>query len=93
MRTCLLIAAVFATGALLGHGPAHAYGEGPWCAVESLGSDSMTERCTFADFETCRREVVAGNRGYCNSNPRWAARVVPASPRRKIARRHHGRAQ
>jgi hypothetical protein len=22
-------------------------------------------------FEMCRQEVIAGNRGFCNPNPRW----------------------
>jgi len=31
----------------------------------------MYENCTLPTFEMCVQEVIAGNRGFCNPNPRW----------------------
>jgi hypothetical protein len=71
MQKFLLILTALAAATLLGNPPAQAYEEGPWCAVVSVGEGSVAERCHFRDFETCRLEVVSGNRGFCNHNPRW----------------------
>jgi hypothetical protein len=56
--------------------------------VESLGRGSLTERCVFWDFESCRREVVAGNRGYCNQNQRLAFYGPAPGQTRKVRRKH-----
>lgn len=45
--------------------------EAPWCAFISLGPGSVYEDCQYATFEACRPNVLAGNRGFCNMNPRW----------------------
>jgi hypothetical protein len=50
---------------------AQAY-EGPWCAVVSYGNGSSYEDCQYASLDACRPHVLAGNRGFCNPNPRWA---------------------
>jgi hypothetical protein len=70
--------------ALIGIGPSRAYDEGPWCAVVSVGKGSAVERCHFRDLESCRLEVVSGNRGFCNHNPRWIG--DPFSPAAKKRR-------
>jgi hypothetical protein len=31
----------------------------------------MHENCSVRSFEMCVQEVIAGNRGFCNPNPRW----------------------
>jgi hypothetical protein len=31
----------------------------------------MHENCSMRSLEMCRQEVIAGNRGFCNPNPRW----------------------
>jgi len=56
---------------LLWSHPAAAYGEAPWCAVYSVGAGSSQERCEYRNFESCRRAITGGNRGFCNHNPRW----------------------
>jgi hypothetical protein len=72
MRAFLLIAA--STVLLLGgvrDSDAY-YGYGPWCAVQSIGHGTVTENCSMQSFEQCRLEVIAGNRGFCQPNPRRA---------------------
>jgi len=58
--------------------------EGPWCAVISLGPGSIYEDCQYRTFEQCRPNVLAGNRGFCNINPRW----VGPPPAKSRHRRH-----
>jgi hypothetical protein len=70
MRVFLVMAAA-AAGMFLGSGASHALYEGPWCAIQSGGADTVIENCRMRSFEECRREVIAGNRGYCRENPRW----------------------
>jgi len=73
---------------LLGCGSARAdpLVEGPWCAVY-YGRGSGVPRCDFQTLEQCRSEVIAGNRGLCNINPRWSP--PPQLPRRRHAAKHH----
>jgi hypothetical protein len=52
----------------------------PWCAVISLGRDSVYWDCQYSSFEQCRPNVLAGNRGFCNHNPYYA--YQPAERRR-----------
>jgi hypothetical protein len=59
-------------------------GEAPWCAVISLGPGSVYEDCQYRTFEQCRPVVLAGNRGFCNINPRW----VGPPPAKSRHRRH-----
>jgi hypothetical protein len=67
--------------------PADPYQQGPWCAVESLGFGTATENCSMRDFEQCRMETIAGNRGYCIPNPRWAGPLALEAPRHAHKRR------
>lgn len=62
--------------------PAVAY-EGPWCAVRDVGSGSAYEDCQYATFEACRPHVLAGNRGFCNQNPRWVGPPAGTKTRSK----------
>ena len=45
--------------------------EGPWCAVISLGAGNVYQDCRYRTVEECQPNVLAGNRGFCNYNPRW----------------------
>jgi hypothetical protein len=86
--TLILIAAAAAT--LFAPGASLAY-EGPWCAVQSAGTDSVIENCRMRTFEECRMETIAGNRGFCKPNAHWqGARAVavehPRRPRKRQAR-------
>ena len=92
MRKILLVLSISAAVAVLDSRPGLAYPEGPWCAVFSLGNSVAAERCSFTNFEACRMEIVAGNRGFCRQNSRWPGYYTTygeAKPRkaRKRARR------
>jgi hypothetical protein len=80
-RTLILAAA--AALPLILAGPAHAQNRGgAWCAGQTIGGDSWYETCRFSSLRSCRREVLAGNRGVCFQNPYRSARSM----------RHHRRA-
>ena len=51
----------------------------PWCAVISLGPGSVYWDCQYSSFEQCVPNVLAGNRGFCNHNPRLFRQCVSAS--------------
>jgi len=62
--------------------------EGPWCAFIEMGEDVIYEDCQYQTFEQCQPNVIAGNRGFCNHNPRWVGRAEPAAkPRAQKKRR------
>src|SRR6516164_11702915 len=69
MRRMLIVTAV-AAAISLSLRASQAY-ERPWCALTDIGGGVMHENCTIPTFEMCVREVIAGNRGFCNPNPRW----------------------
>jgi hypothetical protein len=48
-------------------------GDSPWCAVVNTGMDNVEEHCVFRTLEECVPFVIAGNRGFCNKNPRYPA--------------------
>jgi hypothetical protein len=84
MRTILFMLAVLVATAL-GQRPGHAYGDAPWCALMVVGNDSVVERCEFWSIDTCRTEVISGNRGFCNPNPRFSGYSGARSQKRKRA--------
>jgi hypothetical protein len=88
MIRILLIAGAAMAAMSLGGTHAKA-GEPPWCAVISLGPGSVYEDCQYYSFEACRPVVLAGNRGFCNHNPRWTPPVAAkgVSHKRRV---HHG---
>ena len=43
--------------------------QAPWCAVITIGEDSVYWDCRYSSIEQCRPNVLAGNRGFCNPNP------------------------
>jgi hypothetical protein len=63
------------------------YGNGPWCAVESLGFGTVKEDCSMRDFEQCRLLTIAGNRGFCIPNPYWSGPYGYAEPARRTNKR------
>jgi Protein of unknown function (DUF3551) len=69
IRQLLLVAVALAASALVAAGSAAAT-EGPWCALTNVGYE-MRWDCSMQTLEMCRQEVIAGNRGFCNPNPRW----------------------
>jgi hypothetical protein len=87
IRILPFVALVLAAG-LFGMEPAVAR-EGPWCAFIEVGTGAVYEDCQYYSFEACRPHVLAGNRGFCNMNPRWIG--PPPKPyvrhKRKV---HHG---
>lgn len=60
-------------------GSAGTFGNAPWCAVQNLGAGDVTWDCEFPSAAACAPYVLAGNRGFCNINPRWAS-APPAGP-------------
>ena len=97
LRIPLAIAAIAGTALLLSTADSRAeysaYGAGRYCAVFSNGNGSVKEICNFNDFESCRREVVSGNRGWCNDNPRfgaqWGAQAAEWQPAAHRSKRKH----
>jgi hypothetical protein len=84
MRT-ILVTTTLAAAMLLHPRTSQAY-EGPWCALSDIGGGVMQENCSMRTLEMGRQEVIAGNRGFCNPNPRWqgnSAGVRQSSSRRK----------
>ena len=63
-------------------------GEGPWCAIISIGPGAVYEDCQYWTFEQCRPNVLAGNRGFCNLNPRYAGNWHGYAPAEKPRKRH-----
>jgi hypothetical protein len=61
--------------------------EGPWCAFINLTDDSTYEDCQYRTFEGCRVTVLAGNRGFCNHNPRWTGGAESGESRAAKKRR------
>ena len=81
MRFILVVTAV-AAATFFDLRASRAY-EGPWCAVTNIGRE-MSWNCSMRTLEMCRQEVIAGNRGFCNPNPRWGGGVpTEGRPSRK----------
>jgi hypothetical protein len=76
---------------VLGSGSSQAQYEGPWCAIEQNGEGSVREICHFRTIEACIAEVVAGNRGTCGHNPRYAGPQTEGRSARHVARHHRHR--
>jgi hypothetical protein len=87
MKKALLVSIAFAASSLLGSVPAQAY-NGPWCGVYSTGRSSH-ERCDYRTFESCRMDIIAGNRGFCRPSQYWQGDSQAYAPRyRKKSRKH-----
>jgi hypothetical protein len=86
----LLAAATFSSVLLLFGTPGHAgtIGNGPWCAVQNVGTGDVIWDCEFQSVEQCQPAVIAGNRGFCNLNPAWP-QYRPAPPPVRHRKYHH----
>jgi hypothetical protein len=82
MKKAILVLVALATAMLFGSVPAQAYNDGPWCAVYGIGEGSSVEKCDYRDFETCRMEIVGGNRGFCRPSQYWQGNASAPRPRR-----------
>ena len=84
MRRALALAALAA--AIFANVPASRAQEGNsrWCAVVNIGFDSISETCIYRTIEECRPFVLAGNRGFCNENPRYSAEPLKRRGKRRI---------
>ena len=87
MRVIFLIAAVATAMSFDLRASEAYYGNGPWCAVQSLGFGTVKEDCSMRTFEQCRMETIAGNRGYCVPNPYWSGAYGFAEPSRRPHKR------
>jgi hypothetical protein len=86
LRTLLAAAAFIAAMSFdLRPAPAH---EAPWCAVVNIGFGDVVWDCQYRSIEECRPNVIAGNRGFCNQNPRWEGWYAPAARPRPHGKRH-----
>ena len=65
MKRILFLIAAAAAALNFGVSPAHsAYiGNAPWCAVVNIGAGDVEFDCEYGSIETCRPNVIAGNRG------------------------------
>jgi hypothetical protein len=91
MKKLLFVFAALVATTLLDSRPSHAYYEGAWCAVSSMGRGGVTENCTFMNFERCRMEIIAGNRGFCRQNsrfPGWYSNYAAGPGPRKARKRY-----
>ena len=85
----LLLSGAVLTVALCFNVPASQayYGNGPWCAVISVGTGGVVWDCQYRTVEECVPHVLAGNRGFCNPSPYYVARMVaPRKHRTRHAR-------
>jgi hypothetical protein len=82
--TRLVLAAAVAIAVLSCASRPAAAGEAPWCAVSPDGMGGVIEDCTYWSFEACVPFVIAGNRGFCNENPRYEG---PMPKPRRVRRR------
>jgi hypothetical protein len=88
MRLTLMIAGVIA---VLHSTPSTAgsFGDAPWCAVLNYGAGDMVWDCEFPSAAACAPNVIAGNRGFCNINPRWSPPLSGAPAVRRHSHHHH----
>jgi uncharacterized protein DUF3551 len=73
IRTILVAAAALASVSISsGHAQS---AQSSWCAVISVGRDSVYWDCQYHSFEDCYRRgnILAGNRGFCNASPYYVA--------------------
>jgi hypothetical protein len=88
MNKAVLVSIALAATTWLGNAPAQASYNGPWCGVYSTGRSSH-ERCDYRTFESCRMDIVAGNRGFCRPSQYWQGDTQAYAPRyRKKSRKH-----
>ena len=93
MKRIIYGGAILLALAVFGTAPARAQvGNAPWCAVISLGTGDVCWDCQYWSVEECVPNVLAGNRGFCNHNPRFSEYgPLREGPRKHRRHRHrHG---
>jgi len=91
MRLTLAIAA-FGTMLFYNIPASQAYfGNKPWCAFINVGTGDVVEDCQYRTLEECVPNVLAGNRGTCNPNPRWEGAPRATAVPKKHHKRHVNR--
>ncbi|WP_068018529.1 hypothetical protein [Rhodoplanes sp. Z2-YC6860] len=90
MHKAVMLAAA-ATLLLLGPKGAFAYGNGPWCAVISVGGGFVSENCSMPSFEVCRQEASHfGPTSFCRQNGYFRGYAPePSRHRAKKPKRKH----
>jgi hypothetical protein len=89
MKRLLLAGAVFIATMALEQRPAVANDLAAWCAVTSIGRGDAYWDCQYRTFEECYPNVISGNRGFCNHNPRYEPPVAkPRAHGKRHVRRH-----
>ncbi len=88
MNKALLVLVALATAPLFGSVPARAAYDGPWCGVYSTGRGASHEKCDYRTFESCRIDIVIGNRGFCRPSQYWQGNTEASSRRYKKTRKH-----
>jgi hypothetical protein len=65
---------------------AQAY-EAPWCAVIEMSKGSVYWDCQYRSFEDCYRRgnILAGNRGFCNSSPYYVGKTTAHRSKRRAS--------
>jgi hypothetical protein len=86
----ILLAASVCIAAMVLDARAAPMREAPWCAVVSIGAGTVDWDCRYGSIEECRPNVIAGNRGTCNQNPRYKVEVAPLRARHAHRKRHTG---
>jgi hypothetical protein len=83
-----LAGALFIAAMVFGPPSASARDDAPWCAVVSIGKGSVYWDCQYYSFEQCYPNVISGNRGFCNHNPRYEPPVAKpkAHGKRRVTR-------
>lgn len=71
MKHLLYAGAIALVAFVLQPQAAQARSEAPWCAVINIGFGDVYWDCQYNSIEECRPNVIAGNRGFCNQNPRY----------------------
>lgn len=87
MKSTLVLVALAAT-TFFESAPAQASYNGAWCGVYSVGRGSH-ERCDYRTFESCRMDIVAGNRGFCRPSQYWQGDAQASAPRYHKKKRKH----
>jgi Protein of unknown function (DUF3551) len=88
MLRILLAAAAIMPVMSIGSRPALAYGDAPWCTV-TIEGPGIHQECEYSSIEECQSHVIAGNRGFCNQNPRYHGPAKRrSSPRHRRHREH-----
>lgn len=80
IKSMTCAAAVAAALTMFDAPAAYASGDAPWCAVINLGMGDVYWDCSYRTVEECVPNVIAGNRGFCNLNPRGPGPASPAQP-------------